>query len=142
CGLGLVAFSTCYTLPSDGDKRRGLAEARRLLAPAGLLVLESIVFPDTNQPVQGVDASIVELGRVVLTASRLDPAERSVIGQHIELTDGNVRLRPWVLRYALPSELDGMAERAGFRLESRWEDWAGTPFTDASTRQVVVYRRA
>jgi hypothetical protein len=33
-----------------------------------------------------------------------------------------------------------MDNGAGFELESRWSDWHGSPFTQASTSHVSVYR--
>jgi hypothetical protein len=39
-----------------------------------------------------------------------------------------------------PSELDLMAQLAGFALESRHGDWRGSEFTAASTSHVSVYR--
>jgi hypothetical protein len=40
-----------------------------------------------------------------------------------------------------PAELDLMAQLAGLRLEARWADWRGAPFTASSTGYVVVYRK-
>jgi SAM-dependent methyltransferase len=39
-----------------------------------------------------------------------------------------------------PSELDLMAQLAGFELEARHADWAGTEFTAGSPSHVSVYR--
>lgn len=43
-------------------------------------------------------------------------------------------------RYIWPSELDLMAQLAGFELESRQADWAGAEFTAESPSHVSVYR--
>lgn len=43
-------------------------------------------------------------------------------------------------RYVWPSELDLMAQLAGFTLESRWADWDCSEFTGASRSHVSVYR--
>lgn len=43
-------------------------------------------------------------------------------------------------RYVWPSELDLMAQLAGMELESRHEDWAGTPFGPQSESHVSVWR--
>lgn len=42
-------------------------------------------------------------------------------------------------RYIWPSECDLMAQLAGFELESRFEDWKGTPFTADSESHVSVW---
>lgn len=141
-GVVLIAFNTFFNLADADEQRRCLEGVRRLVRPDGALAVETIVFPDTDKPVKGVDASVIELDRVVITASRLDPRDRSVVGQHVELTDGGVRLRPWVLHFLLPDELDAMATDAGFVLDERFEDWTGRPFTEDSTHQVVFYRPA
>ena len=98
----VVAFNTLFDLPDEDAQRRCLAAAHALVHPGGVLAVETIVFPDTDRPVQGVDARIIEIDRVVLTAPRLDPATRSVTGQHIEITEAGVRLRAWLLHYLLP----------------------------------------
>ena len=43
-------------------------------------------------------------------------------------------------RYIWPSELDLMAQLAGFELEARHADWAGAEFTAESRSHVSVYR--
>lgn len=139
-GVVLVAFNTLFNLPDERAQRRCLADARRVVRDGGLLVVETIVFPETTEVAQGVDARLIEADRVVLTASRLDPTDRSVIGQHIEITEAGVRLRPWRLHYLLPDELDELARDTGWSLAGRRASWAGEPFTERSEHQVVVYR--
>ena len=43
-------------------------------------------------------------------------------------------------RFIWPSELDLMAQLAGFKLECRWADWDGSEFTADSRSHVSVYR--
>ena len=45
-------------------------------------------------------------------------------------------------RYIWPSELDLMAQLAGFELETRHADWTGTEFTAESPSHVSVYQLA
>jgi hypothetical protein len=79
---------------------------------------------------------------VVLIATDSDPATGVVIGQHIELVDGEpVRLRPWRIRVADPAELDRLAAVAGLELAERHADWSGTEFDPHGTAHVSVYRR-
>jgi hypothetical protein len=63
-----------------------------------------------------------------------------VTGQHVEITEAGIRMRPWFLRYCTVAELDEMAAAAGLVLEERWSDWAGTPFEPDDVTQVAVYR--
>jgi hypothetical protein len=43
-------------------------------------------------------------------------------------------------RYIWPSELDLMAQLAGFELEARHADWTGAEFTAESRSHISVYR--
>jgi hypothetical protein len=79
--------------------------------------------------------------RVVLSVSIHRPAEQLAEGQFVELTDaGTVRLRPWSIRYAPPTELDAMASAAGLRLEHRWSGFGLHKFGDGDERHVSVWR--
>ena len=66
-----------------------------------------------------------------------------MIGQHIELRDGEpVRLRPWKIRVATPTQIDALAASAGLELQHRHADWIGTEFDPYGTAHVSVYRKA
>jgi hypothetical protein len=61
-------------------------------------------------------------------------------GQFVELRDGApVRLRPWVIRWSSPTELDAMAHAAGLTLVARTADFTGAPFDDDSVIHVSRY---
>lgn len=141
CAGALVAFNTLFNLTAPGAQARCLAEVHRVLVPSGWLLVETIVVPEADRPVQGVDVGRIDVDRLVLTASRLDPAERTISGQHVEITEAGIRLRPWHLRYLSVVELDDLAGRAGFELVERWSDWDGTPFRAGDERQVARFRR-
>ena len=96
------------------------------LSPDGGFVIEAFV-PD-DPPRRGDDIAVrtLEADRVVLSISRHDPEQQSAEGQFVEFTEsGGVRLRPWSIRYAAPSELDEMAARAGMTLEPVGKPSAG-----------------
>ena len=77
-----------------------------------------------------------------LAATLHDPLEQRIRTQCVfVLADGRIRMAPWNVRYAWPSELDLMARLAGLELEHQWEDFKGTPLTATSTRRVGVYRK-
>jgi hypothetical protein len=64
-----------------------------------------------------------------------------VISHHFRFGDGKqARLFRSPHRYIWPSELDLMAQLAGFELEVRHADWAGAEFTAESPSHVSVYR--
>jgi hypothetical protein len=55
--------------------------------------------------------------------------------------DGRIRYSVGHFRYLWPSECDLLAQLAGLELESRFEDWTGTPFTARSESHVSVWRK-
>jgi hypothetical protein len=50
-------------------------------------------------------------------------------------------MRPIVLRYAYPSELDLMAKLAGLKLRERWSGWDRGEFGPSNDKHVSVYER-
>ena len=121
------------------------SRAAALLAPQGLLVVEAFVPPpggEGDAAVAAVEPRHIGVDEVVLTVSRLDPATRTITGQHVQITERGVRLRPWVLHYASPDQLDALAGEAGLRLVERHGGWRGEPFTPQSDAHVSVYAPA
>ena len=75
----------------------------------------------------------------VLTATIRDPLEQEIVGQHIQISENGIRLRPWKIRYATPTQLDAMAADAGFHRGARYADWDQTQITESSASAVSVY---
>ena len=143
-GVVLCAFNTLFNLTDTDAQRRCLTRAGRVLAPGGRLVLEAFVPPpggEDEAAVGAVEPRHIGLDEVVLTVSLLDPAARTVTGQHVQITESGVRLRPWVLHYAAPDDLDALAAEAGLHLVERHAGWRGEPFTESSTAHVSTYAR-
>lgn len=140
--LAFVAFNSLYNLPTAEAQAGCFRAVARHLRPGGRFALECAVPGDPPDRVQdAVELHSLTADRVVLRVSRQDPADQTVAGQHIEITEAGIRLRPWFLRYTTVEQLDAMAVAAGFRLESRWADWAGTAFDGDAVGHVSVYRR-
>ncbi|MCP3857392.1 MAG: class I SAM-dependent methyltransferase [Actinomycetia bacterium] len=140
CRVVVAAFNTFFNLTTEEAQTRVIEGAARALQPGGALVLECFV-PVPDAPLSGVSPTRMSTGQVVLMATRRDPVDQTVSGQVIELADGEpVRLRPWMIRYATPDQLDAMATRAGLTLESRSADWLGTPFDTTSGAHVSTWR--
>jgi hypothetical protein len=70
-----------------------------------------------------------------------DVLRQRVVSHHFRFGDGkDARLSRSPHRYIWPTELDLMAQLAGFELESRHADWSGSEFTADSRSHVSVYR--
>jgi hypothetical protein len=83
----------------------------------------------------------VTVDSAVIEVSRHDRVRQLVTTQMITLDGHGMQLRPVVIRYSWPTELDLMAGQAGLRLAERYADWDRRPFTSASSSHVSVYRR-
>ena len=141
-GVVFAAFNTFFNLPTDHEQARCLAGCHDLLAPNGLLVIEGFVPPDGGLADGGVSVRDVTASAAVLTVSKHDAREQLIRGHHIEMrADGNT-MRPWIIHYRTPEQLDASAATAGFVLDHRWADWRRTPF-DPSVHDVHVsiYRK-
>lgn len=137
----LIAYNTIFNLLEESAQERCFAAAAGVLRPGGSFVVESFV-PDSDV-VAGAEVSLRSMtaDQVVLSVSERLPAEQRASGQFIQLSEsGGVRLRPWSIRWASPEQLDAMAAKAGFSVESRTQDMAGHKFTDNSDQHVTTYR--
>jgi SAM-dependent methyltransferase len=140
----LCAFNTLFNLTSAEALGRCLGDVAGVLAPSGRFVVEAFVPPpggEADPPVTAVEPRQIALDEVVLAVSRLDPATRTITGQHVHITESGIRLRPWVLHYASPGELDDLASGVGLRLDERSSGWRGEPFDDTSRTHVSTYVR-
>jgi SAM-dependent methyltransferase len=141
--LVILTFNTIFALPDQDAQVGCFAGAARRLAPGGRFVVEAWV-PQLERFTTGsaVSVRILRSDRVSLDVARIDPVTQRMETTQVAFTaDGQVRLYPANHRYAWPSELDLMARLAGLSLETREEDWRGTPFTASSTTHVSVYRK-
>ncbi len=136
-----LIFNTIFGLLSQRDQVRCFANVARHLLAGGRFVIEAFV-PDLARFDRGqrVQANKVERDRVILDMSQHDLAKQLVTAQWVELSPSGIKLRPVVVRYAWPSELDLMGELAGLELEDRWGGWEREPFTNDSSRHVSVYK--
>jgi len=142
-GVVLVAYNTFFNLLSAARQAACFASVAARMSPGGSFVVEAFVPEDPPREGSHVEVRSMAATEVVLSVSTHRPAEQCAEGQFVQFVDGApVRLRPWSIRYAAPTELDAMATTAGLVLKHRWEDVAGTPFVADSPRHVSIYRRA
>ena len=75
----------------------------------------------------------------VLTATIRDHDRQEITGQHIEIRETGIRLRPWKVHYLTLAQLDELANEADLRLGDRWADWAQAPLEPDSPNAISVY---
>jgi len=141
--LVFLAFNSLFNLTTADDQAACFAAVARHLAPGGRFALECAVPADRDDgPGDAVDLHSLAADRVTLRVWRQDPATQTVMGQHVDITEAGIRLRPWLLRYSTVPQLDAMATAAGLELEHRWADWSGGAFDSDGGGHVSVYRLA
>lgn len=141
-GVAFATFNTLFNLPSEAAQRRCFERVAQVLEPGGHFVVEAFLPSDPPATPEGrLDVRAVEVDRVHLTATWREPHSQTVRGQHIELSAAGTRLRPWLLRYASPEQLDALAADVGLELSTRHGGWRGEPFDPLGTRHVSIYRR-
>jgi SAM-dependent methyltransferase len=144
----LVAFNTFFNLADERAQAACLSRVAELLAPDGVLLVEAFVPGDVLDGGAGAAAERsvtprrITADEVVLTVSQVDPVAQTITGQHVHLSEGGIRLRPWHLRYLDPEQLDALAAGAGLELVQRRAGWRDEPFTSGSDVHVSTYRRS
>ncbi len=138
-GGALCAFNTLFNLPTAELQQEVLIQAASVID--GPLVLEAVTGAALAEAdSQSVGISRIEADSVVLAATVVDHKAQTITGQHVDITEAGITLRPWYLRWSTPAELDAMATAAGLELVERFADWKETPFDGSSETHVSVYR--
>ena len=138
----LIAYNTLFNLVGEDEQERCLANAANLLAPSGCLLVEAFVPDPELGQAEAVTARQVTIDRVVLSVSHADPMTQEVLGQYVDISEAGIKLRPWQIRWATPTQLDAMAERSGLVLADRWSDWDRAAFTAEAHTHISTYRLA
>jgi SAM-dependent methyltransferase len=140
--LVYLVYNAISNLLTQEEQVACFRNAARHLTPGGRFVVELWVpqLPALPPAPQAMVSSC-EPGYIVLDT--FDVLHQHVISHHFRFGTGKeARLFRSPHRYIWPSELDLMAELAGFELEARHADWAGAEFTAESPSHVSVYRLA
>ncbi len=136
----LVATNTLFNLNSDGDQDRCFAECRRVLRLGGRLIVEAMVpAPPDPQLDRLVTTRSITVDTAVLTATVRDSDRQEITGQHIEISEQGIRMRPWKIRYSTPTQLDAIARANGFLLGDRFADWDQSPHTEHDPKAISTY---
>ncbi len=138
--LVYLVYNTISNLLTQGEQVACFGNAARHLVPGGRFVIELWV-PELRRLPPGQQAIVFTSEPGYIGLDTYDVLHQRVISHHFRFgAEGQARLFRSPHRYIWPSELDLMAQLAGFELESRHADWAGAEFTAESRSHVSVYR--
>ena len=114
--LAFAAYNTLFNLPTVDAQRDCVQAVAARLAPGGRLVVEGFV-PADDPTARRDDVAVSRIGtdELVLSATLHDRDAQTITGQHVQITEAGIRLRPWLVRYLLPAQLDEIAAVGGTR---------------------------
>ena len=143
-GLGYrlvyLVYNGISNLLDQAEQVACFRNAARHLEPGGRFVIELWV-PELRSLTPGSKAVVFRAEDEYIGLDTFDVLRQHVVSHHFWIKDdrrASVFRSPH--RYVWPSELDLMAQLAGFELESRHADWRGAEFTAESDSHVSVYR--
>jgi SAM-dependent methyltransferase len=140
--LVYLVYNTISNVLTQSGQVEIFRNAARHLSPGGCFVVE-LEVPDLRRLPPGRTATVFTAEPGYIGDDTIDPLNQHLVSHHFRFGDGreaHVFRSPH--RYIWPSEMDLMAQLAGFALESRHADWVGSTFTAESTSHVSVYRLA
>jgi SAM-dependent methyltransferase len=138
--LAYLVFNTISNLLTQAEQVACFRNAARHLVPGGRFVIELWV-PDLRRLPPGQQAAGFRSEPGYIGLDTYDVLHQQVVSHHFSFGEGRqARVHRSPHRYIWPSELDLMAQLAGFTLESRHADWQGAEFTAESGSHVAVYR--
>lgn len=147
--LVYLVYNTISNLLTQAEQVACFRNAARHLTPGGRFVIELWV-PELRKLPPGQQATVWHTEPGYIGLDTYDVLHQRIVSHHFRFGEGKPatwgRQQAGVFRsphrYIWPSELDLMAQLAGFELESRHADWTGNEFTDESRSHVSVYRIA
>ena len=140
--LVYLVYNTISNLLTQSEQVECFRNAARHLSPGGRFVIELWV-PELRRLPPGAPATVGASESGYILVDTYDVLRQHVVSHHFRFGEGrDAKLFRSPHRYIWPAELDLMAQLAGFGLESRHADWAGSEFTADSPSHVSVYRLA
>jgi SAM-dependent methyltransferase len=138
--LVYLVFNGISNLLTQAEQVACFRNAARHLKPGGRFVIELWV-PELRKLPPGQQAIVWHTERGYIGLDTYDVLLQHVISHHFKFGEGRqAQVFRSPHRYIWPTELDLMAQLAGFELESRHADWVGSEFTAESRSHVSVYR--
>ena len=139
--LVYLVWNTITNVTTQQDQVAVFDNAAAHLLPGGRFVVEVIV-PQVRRLPAGETAWVFINEPDHVAVETFDDAVGQIAWSHHWMSvDGPLVHHSAPYRYVWPSELDLMAQLAGFELEHRWADWKRGIFTSDSDSQVAVFRR-
>jgi SAM-dependent methyltransferase len=139
--LVFLPWNSISNLRTQDEQVACFQNAARHLVPGGRFVIELWVPPLRRLP-PGQVAVPFDIGEGHIGFDTYDTVTQQCTSHHYTReSDGTVRYRAGNFRYIWPAECDLMARLAGLKLEERFADWAGGPFTPDSESHVSVWRK-
>ena len=138
--LVYLVYNTISNLLTQSEQVACFRNAARHLVAGGRFVIELWV-PELRKLPPGQQATVFTSEPGYIGLDTYDVLHQRVTSHHFRFGDDTqARVFRSPHRYIWPAELDLMARLAGFELEARHADWAGTEFTAESRSHVSVYR--
>ncbi|HEY7008383.1 MAG TPA: class I SAM-dependent methyltransferase, partial [Jatrophihabitantaceae bacterium] len=126
--LVYLVYNTISNLLTQQEQVHCFRNAARHLASGGRFVIELWV-PELRRLPPGQQAVVFQCEPGYIGLDTYDVLGQRIVSHHFRFGDGRTaELFRSPHRYVWPAELDLMAQLAGFELESRHADWAGTEF--------------
>lgn len=139
--LVFLPWNSLSNVKTQQEQVEFFRNAAHHLVPGGRFVIELWVPPLRRLP-PGQTAVPFDISDSHVGFDSYDVAQQMCTSHHYTRgRDGSLRYRNGEFRYAWPAECDLMAKLAGLELESRFEDWCGSPFTGDSENHVSVWRK-
>jgi SAM-dependent methyltransferase len=138
--LVYVVYNAISCLLTQSEQVACFRNAARHLMPGGRFVIDHGV-PALRSLPPGQPGIVFTSEPGYIGLDTYDVLHQHLVSHHFRFGTGRqASLFRSPHRYIWPSELDLMGQLAGFELEARHADWAGTEFTAESPAHVSVYR--
>ena len=139
--LVYLVYNTISNLLTQAEQVACFRNAARHLAPPDGRFAIELWVPELRKLPPGQQATVWRSEPGYIGLDTYDVLHQRVVSHHFTFGTGKqAQLFRSPHRYIWPSELDLMAQLAGFELEARHADWAGAEFTAESGSHVSVYR--
>ena len=138
--LVYLVYNTISNLLTQAEQVACFRNAARHLTRGGRFLIELWV-PELRKLPPGQQATVWQAEPEYIGLDTYDVLNQLVVSHHFTFGSGkDARVSRSPHRYIWPAELDLMGQLAGFELESRHADWAGTEFSGESSSHVSIYR--